>query len=81
MRAYQALASAAALSLVLAMSGAAYAATNDDMSNTSGPAAGSNVKPGHKQKMAHNSKVKSNEVSGAPGVEGAKGSKSGPAEK
>jgi hypothetical protein len=87
MRAHRATATAIGLSLALAFSGAAFAADNSmsttsgSSGTTSGPAAGGNVQPGMQgQNMSHN-KQKSNSVGGAPGVQGAKGSKAGPSSK
>lgn len=84
MRASHATATALAASLLLTWSGLALAAQSES-TGTSGPAAGTNVKPGTTQKMAHYHKKSStkstNTVGGAPGVPGAKGSKAGPAAK
>lgn len=91
MRAYRATATAIGLSLALAFSGAAFAASSDTtgssnsgaaMGTTSGPAAGNNVSTGSQdQNMAHNGQQKSKTVGGAPGVAGQPGSKNGPAAK
>lgn len=86
MRIRHAVPAAMGLSLLLGLSGGAFAATSSYDANTSngpaagttsGPAAGTNVYTGNK-KMAHNGK-KMNAVGGAPGVQGQKGSKNGPA--
>lgn len=83
MRVYKATATAIGLSFMLAMTGAAFAATSSDnnpgpaIGSTSGPADGNNVSTAP-QKMQQQAK-KSEEQSGGPGVAGAKGGKNGPA--